>query len=157
MDVLLRKLYRLYKRFAAMDTALNVRRFGTGLHLRYTPLLLKNIDKTNNQYIGNNSLLKEHNFMFGIGWQELLIIAIVALLIVGPKKLPDLAKSLGKGFREFKSATEGVTEDLKDALKEDEKPKADDGLKDSLLVKKTDAEQAKSDDSGDSGKKQNPA
>ena len=39
--------------------------------------------------------------MFGIGWQELIIIAIVALLIVGPKKLPDLAKTLGKGFKEF--------------------------------------------------------
>ena len=61
--------------------------------------------------------------MFGIGVQELIIIAIIALLIVGPKKLPDLAKTLGKGFREFKKATEGVTEDLKEALKEDEKPK----------------------------------
>ena len=128
-----------------------------GSAFKVQPLLLKNIDKTNNQYIGNYSLLKEHNFMFGIGWQELLIIAIVALLIVGPKKLPDLAKSLGKGFREFKSATEGVTEDLKDALKEDEKPKTDNGLKDSPQVKKTDAEETKTDDTGDSGKKQNPA
>ncbi|PKN78137.1 MAG: hypothetical protein CVU51_15880 [Deltaproteobacteria bacterium HGW-Deltaproteobacteria-1] len=33
--------------------------------------------------------------MFGIGFQELIIIAIIALLIVGPKKLPDLAKTLG--------------------------------------------------------------
>lgn len=73
--------------------------------------------------------------MFGIGVQELIIIAIIALLIVGPKKLPDLAKTLGKGFRDFKNATEGVTEDLKDALKEDETPKPDDGLKDSLLSK----------------------
>ncbi|MRR16754.1 MAG: twin-arginine translocase subunit TatB [Deltaproteobacteria bacterium] len=81
--------------------------------------------------------------MFGIGFQELIIIAIIALLIVGPKKLPDLAKTLGKGFRDFKNATEGVTEDLKDALKEDDKPKADEGLKDSLLLKKSDAEKAK--------------
>ncbi|MEQ8161822.1 MAG: twin-arginine translocase TatA/TatE family subunit, partial [Smithellaceae bacterium] len=50
--------------------------------------------------------------MFGIGFQELLIIAVVALLIVGPKKLPDLAKTLGKGFHEFRKATDGLTDDL---------------------------------------------
>ncbi len=95
--------------------------------------------------------------MFGIGWQELIIIAIVALLIVGPKKLPDLAKTLGKGFRDFKNATEGVTEDLKDALKEDEKPKPDDGLKDSLLVRKDDSEKEKSEAARkDDGNRQNP-
>ena len=47
--------------------------------------------------------------MFGIGVSELLIIIVVALLVVGPKRLPDLARSLGKGFSEFKKATEGVT------------------------------------------------
>ncbi|HBI47747.1 MAG TPA: twin-arginine translocase subunit TatB [Smithella sp.] len=85
--------------------------------------------------------------MFGIGMQELIIIAIIALIIVGPKKLPDLAKSLGKGFNEFKKATEGITEDLKDALKDDEKPKNDDGWKDSLLMKKPAAEETKADSS----------
>jgi sec-independent protein translocase protein TatA len=40
--------------------------------------------------------------MFGIGMQELLIILVIALIVVGPKKLPDLAKSLGRGFAEFK-------------------------------------------------------
>jgi Tat protein translocase TatB subunit len=95
--------------------------------------------------------------MFGIGVQELIIIAIIALLIVGPKKLPDLAKTLGKGFRDFKNATEGVSEDLKDALKEEDKPKPDDGLKDSLLLKRPDAEETKNEASGDgAGKKQNP-
>jgi Tat protein translocase TatB subunit len=74
--------------------------------------------------------------MFGIGMQELIIIAVIALLIVGPKKLPDLAKTLGKGFSEFKKATEGITDDLKETMKEDKK-QDDDGLKDSLLLKKT--------------------
>ena len=83
--------------------------------------------------------------MFGIGLPELIIIAVIALLVVGPKKLPDLAKSLGKGFNEFKKATEGITDDLKGALKEDEKPKNDDGWKDSLLMKKPDAEETKTD------------
>ena len=78
--------------------------------------------------------------MFGIGMQELIIIAIIALIIVGPKKLPDLAKSLGKGFSEFKRATDGITDDIKETLKEDEK-KDDDGLKDSLLLKKTAGEE----------------
>ena len=83
--------------------------------------------------------------MFGIGLPELLVIAVIALLVVGPKKLPDLAKTLGKGFSEFKKATEGITEDFKEALKNDEKPKNDDGWKDSLLMKKPDTEETKTD------------
>lgn len=72
--------------------------------------------------------------MFGIGFQEILIIAVIALLIVGPKKLPDLAKTLGKGFSEFRKATDGLTDDLKQTMQDVEKPK-DDGWKDSLLIK----------------------
>jgi TatA/E family protein of Tat protein translocase len=71
--------------------------------------------------------------MFGIGLPELLVIAIIALLVVGPKKLPDLAKTLGKGLSEFKKATEGATEDLKGALKDDENPKTGDGGNNSFL------------------------
>jgi Tat protein translocase TatB subunit len=84
--------------------------------------------------------------MFGIGMQELIIIAIIALIVVGPKKLPDLAKTLGKGFSEFKKATEGITDDLKDTLKEDKK-QDDDEWKNSLLMKKPDAEETKPDSS----------
>jgi len=43
--------------------------------------------------------------MFGIGMTEMIVIAALALVILGPKKLPDLARSLGKGFAEFKRAT----------------------------------------------------
>jgi Tat protein translocase TatB subunit len=85
--------------------------------------------------------------MFGIGLPELIIIAIIALIVVGPKKLPDLAKTLGKGFSEFKKATEGITDDLKGALKDDEKSKNDDSLNDSLLMKKPDNEEIKTDSS----------
>ena len=80
--------------------------------------------------------------MFGIGFQELLIIAVIALLIVGPKKLPDLAKTLGKGFSEFRKATDGITDDIKQTMQSDDKPK-DDGFKDSLLLK-TGQEETKS-------------
>ncbi len=80
--------------------------------------------------------------MFGIGFQELIIIAVIALLIVGPKKLPDLAKTLGKGFSEFRKATDGITDDLKQTMQTDDKPK-DNGLKDSLLLKNEQEESKK--------------
>ncbi len=80
--------------------------------------------------------------MFGVGMQELIIIAIIALLVVGPKKLPDLAKTLGKTFGELRKAADGITDELKQTLQNDEKQK-DNGLKDSLLLKKTDAEETK--------------
>jgi Tat protein translocase TatB subunit len=44
--------------------------------------------------------------MFGIGFPELLLILAIALIVLGPKRLPDLAKALGRGFSEFKRATE---------------------------------------------------
>ena len=51
---------------------------------------------------------------------ELIVIAVIALLVVGPKRLPDLAKSFGKGLSEFRKATEGATETLKESLHMDE-------------------------------------
>jgi len=44
--------------------------------------------------------------MFGIGMPELVIIMVIALIVIGPQKLPDLARSLGKGLAEFKKATD---------------------------------------------------
>ncbi len=54
--------------------------------------------------------------MFGIGMPELLLILAIALIVIGPKKLPDLAKSLGRTLREFKKATN----EFKDTLQIDE-------------------------------------
>ncbi|MFH1982816.1 MAG: twin-arginine translocase TatA/TatE family subunit [Pseudomonadota bacterium] len=50
--------------------------------------------------------------MFGMGMPEILLIMAIALIVIGPKKLPDLAKSMGKAFGEFKRATQ----DFKQAL-----------------------------------------
>jgi sec-independent protein translocase protein TatA len=44
--------------------------------------------------------------MFGIGMQELLIILVVALIVVGPRKLPELAKTLGRGLAEFRKTAD---------------------------------------------------
>ena len=46
--------------------------------------------------------------MFGMSGTELIIIAIVALLLFPPHKLPEMARQLGKGLREFRKATEGI-------------------------------------------------
>jgi len=74
--------------------------------------------------------------------QTLILVGVIALIVVGPKKLPDLAKTLGKGLSEFKKATEGITDELKEALQEDKK-QDDDGLNDSLLLKKNVEEETK--------------
>jgi Tat protein translocase TatB subunit len=50
--------------------------------------------------------------MFGIGLPELLIIAGLALILIGPKKLPELAKSLGKTLGELRKATDDVKETI---------------------------------------------
>ena len=50
--------------------------------------------------------------MFGIGFPELILIMVIALIVIGPNKLPDLARALGKGMAEFRKATQ----DIKDSL-----------------------------------------
>lgn len=58
--------------------------------------------------------------MFGIGIPELIIIMVIALVVIGPSKLPELAKALGKGLAEFRKATQEIkdTLDLDEDIKE---------------------------------------
>ncbi|MGH7855252.1 MAG: twin-arginine translocase TatA/TatE family subunit, partial [Candidatus Binatia bacterium] len=51
--------------------------------------------------------------MFGIGMPELLLILGLALIVLGPKKLPELAKALGKGMAEFRRATDELKDEFR--------------------------------------------
>ncbi|MGA1868959.1 MAG: twin-arginine translocase TatA/TatE family subunit [bacterium] len=53
--------------------------------------------------------------MFGIGITEIIVILVIALILIGPDKLPELAKTLGKGLSEFKRAAD----DFRDSVKVD--------------------------------------
>lgn len=60
--------------------------------------------------------------MFGLGFGELILILLIALIFIGPKKLPELAKGLGKGLRDFQNAAKGFSDQMQDTS---ETPKAE--------------------------------
>lgn len=59
-------------------------------------------------------------FISNIGPWELVMILLVALIVVGPGKLPDVARSLGKAINQFQKATSGVKREIQDAIRFDE-------------------------------------
>ena len=86
--------------------------------------------------------------MFDIGLPELVVIFVVALLVFGPKRLPELAKALGKGMGELKRAFQDVKEQVDTEIEEANKT-LDSAVKDdesSTVNKKTDDTQHAHDD-----------
>ena len=64
--------------------------------------------------------------LFGLGGQEILLIALVVLLLFGGAKIPELMKGLGKGVKSFKEGMNEVTDITKDEEKKDDKDKLND-------------------------------
>lgn len=62
--------------------------------------------------------------MFGLGFGEIVIIAILALLLLGPDRLPDAAKTLGKTLREIRKHTDDLKEQFESEIYADERKKA---------------------------------
>ncbi len=62
--------------------------------------------------------------MFGLGFGEIFIILVLALVLLGPQKLPEVAKQLGKAMRDFKKASDGLKEQFeKEFYADDAKPR----------------------------------
>ena len=93
--------------------------------------------------------------MFGIGMPELIIIMVIALVVIGPQKLPELARSLGKGMSEFKSAAEGFKQTIEDSTKvaENKEPV----VKETAAPEPLAAEKASVDEPGSAGTEGKPA
>jgi sec-independent protein translocase protein TatA len=72
--------------------------------------------------------------MGSLGWQEIIIIFVVALIVFGPKKLPEIGKSLGKGLAEFKRASNELKQTWEDEVRLDkEKEAVSEILKDNTI------------------------
>jgi len=72
--------------------------------------------------------------MFGIGSTELLVILLVALIVMGPRKLPQIARSMGKAFGEFKRVSSGFKQTIDMEVQRVEKEEKQAKAKKELLV-----------------------
>ncbi|WP_226641435.1 twin-arginine translocase TatA/TatE family subunit [Mesobacillus subterraneus] len=58
-----------------------------------------------------------------IGFPGLILILVIALIIFGPNKLPEIGRAVGKSMKEFKNATNGLTDDIKKEISENDQDK----------------------------------
>ena len=63
--------------------------------------------------------------MGSFGWQEILLIAVVILILFGARKIPEFMKGLGRGIREFNDAKETTKKELEEGIDEKDKRKTD--------------------------------
>jgi sec-independent protein translocase protein TatA len=63
--------------------------------------------------------------MPSLGPAEILVVLVIALLVFGPNKMPDIARQVGKGFREFKRVQQHLTSELRDVVSEFDAPSSD--------------------------------
>lgn len=75
--------------------------------------------------------------MGSLGWPEIIIIFVVALVVFGPRKLPELGRSLGKGLAEFKRATNELKRTWEEEVQTEES-----SLRETVLAEKKDIESA---------------
>ncbi len=66
-----------------------------------------------------NSSLGDENMLSNIGVPGMILIVVIALIVFGPSKLPEAGRAVGRSIREFKNATQGITDDIKKEITED--------------------------------------
>lgn len=72
-------------------------------------------------------MLSSTYLLLNLGGQEVILIVVLALLLFGGKKIPELMRGLGKGIREFKDASNGVKRDIEESMDSKESDKLNSG------------------------------
>ena len=67
------------------------------------------------------TLFSIYPLIFGLGWGEIVLIALVVLLLFGGKKIPELMKGIGKGVKSFKDGVKGIEDEINADIKLDDK------------------------------------
>ena len=57
----------------------------------------------------------------GLGWNEILLILFLVIILFGAKKIPELARGMGRGIREFKDATKEIKSEIENSVKDEPK------------------------------------
>lgn len=76
--------------------------------------------------------------MFGLGIGEIAVILVIALIFIGPKKLPEIARGLGKGIREFQGAVKGITDPLNTPFEQNKNENKLDNVTENTVIQSND-------------------